>query len=109
MKSDNNKWRISFTRTFICVIAKWVHLFSVEGSRTSGLGNEQIGDKVILKTYLALNRINVIEEDNLEKEFGLLDDILGLYSHLGSDWRKWKQVDLGIWSYPSLLSLDMKQ
>jgi hypothetical protein len=53
------------------------------GSRTTG--DEQIGDKVVLKTYLALNRINVIEVDPLEKEFGLLEDILGLYSNLGSD------------------------
>ena len=52
------------------------------GSKAS---DGQIVDKVVLKTYLALNRINVIEEDNLEKEFGLLEDILGLYSHLGSD------------------------
>ena len=39
-------------------------------------------EKIILTTYLALNKVNVIEDDPLEAEFGLVDDLITFYSNL---------------------------
>jgi hypothetical protein len=43
------------------------------------------GDKIILRTYLALNHVNLNEDDQLENQFGLFDEILSLYSNLGTE------------------------
>ena len=43
------------------------------------------GDKIILRTYLALNHVNLNEDEQLENKFGLFDQILSLYSDLGAE------------------------
>ena len=43
------------------------------------------GDKIILRTYLALNHVNLNEDEQLENKFGLFDQILSLYSDLGME------------------------
>ena len=42
----------------------------------------EMKEKIILGTYLALNKVDVSEEDPLETEFGLIDDLIQVYSHL---------------------------
>ncbi len=38
-----------------------------------------------LSAYLSLNKIDINEDLVLENKYGLLDDILELYSNLGND------------------------
>jgi len=41
--------------------------------------------RLALSTYLSINKIDIDEDLVLENRYGLLDDILELYSNLGYD------------------------
>lgn len=46
--------------------------------------NEE-ASRLALATYLSLNKVDINEDLVLENKYGLLDDILELYSNLGND------------------------
>jgi hypothetical protein len=57
----------------------------VPGAVKFTFASPELKEKIILSTYLALNKVNVIEEDPLESEFGLVGDLIGFYSNLLQD------------------------
>ena len=52
------------------------------GSFRFTFDSPELTEKLILSTYLSMKQINVAEEDPLEQEFGLLDGLVDLYTHL---------------------------
>jgi len=64
---------------------KFLMNFSLTERVKISFESPEMKEKIILGTYLALNKVNIAEEDPLETEFGLIDDLIELYTHLGNE------------------------
>ena len=64
---------------------KFLMNFYFTGRVKFSFESPEMKEKIILGTYLALNKVNIAEEDPLETEFGLIDDLIELYTHLGNE------------------------